>query len=311
MDALEPPPLNRDDFLAALGPALLEAVRREDTDHPLFRGCIDWHSSVHGHWALFRLANAGVFDEGALEAMTGLSTNALEAERRDLAARPDFETPYGRAWFLLLAKECQTWCERTGGVAPEPLRPMAEEQAAVLLDRHRSVSPSLESTEYGNDAWSLLRLHDWFRYARDDAGRNEVESLIRDRFLLPPGGPDFGEDAGRAEFFSRFGNRAHLVASAIPAELGTFLDAHPVEDAHLAPVTALLAASHHLGMNWSRAWALRSLAVHAPDTRDRERFGNAYRAQAETGMKHHDRHKDRYGAYGHWVPQFAVYALTP
>src|SRR5215470_13317844 len=26
--------------------------RRKDTDHPAFRGCIDWHSSVHGVWAL-------------------------------------------------------------------------------------------------------------------------------------------------------------------------------------------------------------------------------------------------------------------
>src|SRR5215475_7016400 len=30
-------------------------VRRPKDLHPAFYGCLDWHSSVHGHWMLVRL----------------------------------------------------------------------------------------------------------------------------------------------------------------------------------------------------------------------------------------------------------------
>ena len=36
----------------ALAAAVREAVARDDTDHIAFHGCIDWHSAVHGTWAL-------------------------------------------------------------------------------------------------------------------------------------------------------------------------------------------------------------------------------------------------------------------
>ena len=36
----------------ALAGAVREALARADTDHIAFHGCIDWHSAVHGTWAL-------------------------------------------------------------------------------------------------------------------------------------------------------------------------------------------------------------------------------------------------------------------
>ena len=36
----------------ALAAAVREALARADTDHIAFHGCIDWHSAVHGTWAL-------------------------------------------------------------------------------------------------------------------------------------------------------------------------------------------------------------------------------------------------------------------
>ena len=50
-----------DDMTAALNTmadSISAAVERTDTDHPVFHGCIDWHSAVHGHWALLRIARA-------------------------------------------------------------------------------------------------------------------------------------------------------------------------------------------------------------------------------------------------------------
>src|SRR5688500_2448018 len=45
----------RDDVLVDLGVPILDCPLRNDTSHPAFHGCIDWHSAVHGTWALLAL----------------------------------------------------------------------------------------------------------------------------------------------------------------------------------------------------------------------------------------------------------------
>jgi hypothetical protein len=42
----------RDDALRALAAPIVGCVARDDTEHPVFDGCIDWHSSVHATYAL-------------------------------------------------------------------------------------------------------------------------------------------------------------------------------------------------------------------------------------------------------------------
>ena len=43
---------DRTEIAKALASAVSQAVCRKDTDHTAFHGCIDWHSAVHGTWAL-------------------------------------------------------------------------------------------------------------------------------------------------------------------------------------------------------------------------------------------------------------------
>jgi hypothetical protein len=42
--------------LMALAERVEESFLRRDTRHPVFCGCIDWHSSVHGAYALLTAA---------------------------------------------------------------------------------------------------------------------------------------------------------------------------------------------------------------------------------------------------------------
>ena len=42
----------RVEYLSSLSVAVELGVSRKDTEHPAFCGCIDWHSSVHGTYAL-------------------------------------------------------------------------------------------------------------------------------------------------------------------------------------------------------------------------------------------------------------------
>src|SRR5437867_3153582 len=78
---------------------------------PAFYGCYDWHSSVHGHWLLARLARAfpdASFTPRAREALKeSLTAESIAQEAAYLRAegRSSFERPYGLAWLLQLGAE--------------------------------------------------------------------------------------------------------------------------------------------------------------------------------------------------------------
>jgi len=78
---------------------------------PAFYGCYDWHSAVHGHWMLARLARCfpdAPFAAAARQALERSITAAnIGAEVSYLQApgRAGFERPYGLAWLLQLSAE--------------------------------------------------------------------------------------------------------------------------------------------------------------------------------------------------------------
>src|ERR1700740_3147140 len=77
--------------------------QRKDTDHPAFKGCVDWHSAVHGVWALVAYQRATGDAQYAPLVASILNKPALVREQEHLRQAPSFEMPYGRAWFLRLA----------------------------------------------------------------------------------------------------------------------------------------------------------------------------------------------------------------
>ena len=305
--------------LDRLAPGIAEGIARKDTKHPVFHGNVDWHSAVHGHWALLRIARAtGKHAGEAKAADASMTPEGIEAEAKILRENPAFEMPYGRAWFLRLAVEHDLW---SGGKDPR-LKGMAREVARSMLDHYAQFPPSPCSHDYLNASWALAQLHAWFRHAKDAQGLEAVQAIVRDRFLEIPIRLSLGTDASSPEFFSPLGNWAYLVATTQDAKvLQVFLDRQGIPDADLKPVEALhpyphglpekpMPIPHQLGLNWSRAWALKALSKAAPGEKDRKRFEAAYRAHVDAAMKRHEAYGGDFWLYGHWVPQFAVYALT-
>src|SRR6185436_13868381 len=78
-------------------------------------GCYDWHSAVHGHWLLARLARtypAAPFATPARDALArSLRPEKIAVEVRYLEAkgRATFERPYGLSWLLQLSAELREW----------------------------------------------------------------------------------------------------------------------------------------------------------------------------------------------------------
>jgi len=133
-------------------PNKIAHVMNEDADArppreltPVFFGCYDWHSAVHGHWLLVRLCRCypqGRFVAAARAALDRSFTAervAAELAYLNVRGRETFERPYGLAWLLQLAAELHEWNDpqaRRWAATLEPLERLA-------VDRFRRWLPKL------------------------------------------------------------------------------------------------------------------------------------------------------------------------
>ena len=278
---------------------IAECVARRDTEHPAFHGCIDWHSAVHGTWALIAYQRAtGDARYAALVAST-LDPNALDAERRYLREHPDFEMPYGRAWFLRLALEHARATNST------LLQPMGDEVAQSLVARYTREPPALESSSYGSASWALINLHDYARARGDATTIAFVVAQVRARFLDGVARCRAPDEA--PEFMAVCSNVLWLVAKTLPpAEVGPWLARHAPLALELAPITAPRRA-HEYGKNFSRAWGLWGLYQVTGDPRWAEHWARHIVA----GYRDPRHWAGDYHQVAHWVAQFGMFALQP
>ncbi len=97
---------------------------------PAFYGCYDWHSSVHGHWLLVRLARlfpqapfAGPARRAVAQSLTPANI-AAEVSYVRAEGRGSFERPYGLAWLLQLAAELKEFDDPEARQWSAALRPL-------------------------------------------------------------------------------------------------------------------------------------------------------------------------------------------
>src|SRR5512141_2322160 len=111
---------------------------------PAFYGCFDWHSCVHGHWLLGRLARqfprAGFAAQARLAGGQSLTPENIAQEVKYLNApgRGTFERPYGLAWLLQLAAELHEWDDpdaRRWAAALDPLAKAAVGRVRTWLPK--------------------------------------------------------------------------------------------------------------------------------------------------------------------------------
>jgi hypothetical protein len=291
---------------------------------PAFFGCYDWHSSVHGHWLLVRLARTfpnAPFAPRAREAV-GMSLTpghiAEEVRYMQGAGRATFERPYGLAWLLQLAAELREWDDPQAKQWAATLEPLEDAAVARLKEWLPKLSRPIRIGEHDQTAFSFGLILDWARIARDQDTsallRSRVESFyLNDRacpLAYEPSGQDFlspciaEADLARrvlapaqyAEWLSRF-------LPEIPRDGSTgWLEPAVVTD----PGDPKLA--HLDGLNLSRAWMLEGIAAGLPqgDTRLMSLRATAKRHRADGLRSVTGGHYEG----GHWLGSFAVYLVT-
>lgn len=289
----------REAIALALTEPIAACVARHDTDHPAFHGCVDWHSSVHGVWALVDYQLMTGDDRHRALVDETLDGQALARELADIKARPGFEMPYGRAWFLRLASDYK----RAGG--DTRLDALASEIVASFLDRYAERAPNPTAPEYSSDAWALVNLVDYARKTGDAELEATVSELARAHFMAP--GETCPLTAEEKGFIAVCATWAWLVSKvAAPDEFAAWLAGWDPGIADLAPVESF-ASAHDYGRNFSRAWALHDLYAATGD----ERFLTAYVAHVEAGYRDPARWRGGYMTVAHWVAQFGMLALEP
>ncbi len=283
------------DLLAAV-PA--QHIRRHDTIHPAFHGCIDWHSACHAAWAL--LAHRGMTGDARYEAIVDdvLMPAKLAAEAADLAARPEFEMPYGRAWLLRLALEDR---RVTGSTR---LTFFAREVASSLVENYRKKSPQPFLREYASPCWALTCLSDYAqsenRADLSDFFRTTAAQMASDLDRLPA----VNDEGTWPDFMAVTPNFCDLLVRAGAAPVEMVMKKAGQRLLALAPVTAPT-RPHHYALNFSRGWALIGLYEAAGD----ERLLSLALDHIEMNLHHPSWWRGDYRAVSHWVPQFGMFAL--
>jgi hypothetical protein len=290
---------------------------------PAFYGCFDWHSAVHGHWMLARLARLfpdAPFAAKARRALAqSLTTENLsrEAEYMQADARAGFERPYGVAWLLQLAAELAQWDAADAAQWSSAIQPLVDTAVRRLEAWLPKLSHPVRSGEHSQTAFSLSLMLDYARAAGRHEFQQLLESSIRRFYLHDRDCPLAYEPSGE-DFLSPCLAEADLVrrilnGSEFAAWLDSFLPSIP-HDASLwiNPAQALDPADGKLGhldgLNLSRAWMLNGIlgALPAGDPRIPSLKETA-ELHARAGLaavtsEHYE------GA--HWLGTFAVYLLT-
>jgi len=286
-------------FAAVIRPAL----ERKDTDHIAFHGCIDWHSAVHGAWAL--TAYTRMTGDRQYEGFIGevLTPERIAGERAYLAERPEFEMPYERAWFLRLAREHRQ------AFGTDDFQPMADDVLASLLARYERHKPSPQSGSYQSDSWALLNMLDYATETGDTRAAQQVRTLIHEHFVPCTG--DCGYHLEHPEFMAVVTNWAWLVSRVMELEaFERWAQAFFARTGLPEPVTDPTTWHLH-GLNFSRAWGLWALYEATKSPEARNAYLAAYAAHFRQNFDRPEWWRDSYAGIAHWVPQFGMLALQP
>jgi hypothetical protein len=291
---------------------------------PSFYGCFDWHSSVHGHWLLARVAHLMPGTPLAAEASRALAESLtaekLAAELRYLEGegRATFERPYGLAWLLQLAAELREWDDPAARAWSAALRPLETAAARRIREWLPKLTRPIRVGEHSQTAFAFGLVLDWARTAGDEETRQIVFARSRDYYGADRDCPLAYEPSGE-DFLSPCLGEADLMRRVLPppeyaAWLSAFLPRLPRDGRGdwLAPGVVLDPSdgklAHLDGLNLSRAWMLAGMASGLPAGDPRiAGLEAAARVHREAGLR------SVTGAHyegGHWLGTFAVYLVT-
>jgi hypothetical protein len=284
--------------------------------HPAFYGCFDWHSSVHGHWALVTIIRHFPSFEKREEIIVKLkSTLARENILRETAYfddvnNKDFERTYGWAWLLKLDEALRDWDDPVAGELHRNLLPLVDLLSAKLAEFLDKLNYPIRVGEHTNTAFALSFAYDYAK-KYDPVLAKKIEEKARQYYLADCKCPITWEPSG-FDFLSPCLQEASLMRKILPEkEFGKWLDAflpgfrkNPGKFLKVAEVTDRSDGklAHLDGLNFSRAWCLFEMGLPTKNRKMTALAGEHFTYSYE---------KMDSGEYAgaHWLASFALMAL--
>ena len=290
---------------------------------PVFFGCFDWHSAVHGHWLLARLARLYPDAEFSVAARAVLNASftapriAAEVAYLQGTGRASFERPYGLAWLLQLVAELRSWPDPDAQRWAGMLRPLEIEAAARIRDWLPKLRYPIRIGEHSQTAFAFGLIRDWSVTAGDGALTSLIDERSRWYYQADKDCPLTYEPSGE-DFLSPCLAEADLMRRVMPpAEfarwLRNFLPSIPRNGGAGWLVPGVVTdrsdpkLAHIDGLNLSRAWMLLGIASGLPAA-DRRRSSLVADAENHAASALPAVTGEHYEG-GHWLGSFAVYLL--
>lgn len=285
--------------------------------HPVFYGCFDWHSAVHGYWSIIELLkmypNLDKNDEIKHKLLQNISSEniALEIAYFDREQEYSFERTYGWAWLLKLQQALDTWNTPTGNILSENLQPLSQK----ITEKYKTYLPKLvypiRVGTHTNTAFGLSFAYDYAIATNDYDFKNLIENRAKDFYLKDAGCP-IGWEPNGYDFLSPCMEEMDIMRKVLNKdEFDTWMQqflpqlTHTDFDWDIAIVSDR--SDGHLvhldGLNFSRAWVFFGLAKQYPEYAHLIPLGKKHFMQAYPNLV-----GDAYEG-GHWLGSFALYAL--
>lgn len=288
--------------------------------HPVFYGCFDWHSSVHGHWMLARLLRIYpdiTFKQRIIETLNSslkkehIETEAAYFDRSELNKL--FERTYGWAWVLKLDEELLLLNTAEAKIWHQNLQPLTQKIVALWKEYLPKQSYPSRVGTHNNSAFALGFALDWAR----TTGDKEFEQALADKakafYADEQDTPSYLEPDG-ADFFSPSLLIADLMARILADKefdswFASFISSRGVENLCQSPKVSDLndyQIVHLVGLSFSRSWCMRNIAHKMQN-------GNPYKKLfTDKSAELFDKalpllFNSNYGG-DHWLATFAIYA---
>jgi len=289
--------------------------------HPVFYGCLDWHSSVHGHWLLVKVLKTFPMIADRDSIISCLS-NSFDAEKikteveyfKKYTGSNTYERTYGWAWLLQLDNELLSWYNEQGQQWHKTLQPLTE----TIVQLWKAYLPKQtypnRTGVHPNTAFGLAFALDWARATGDTAFENTIENKAQLFYLNNQKVPAYFEPDG-SDFFSPSLEAADLMRrvlnqKAFVAWFNTYYEERSITQLTQLPVVSDrtdFQIVHLDGLSLSRAWCMKGIAGALPAghpkrklfTENASRFIQATLPNVISG---------NYGG-DHWLATFALYAL--
>ncbi|CAJ0713010.1 hypothetical protein LMG6871_00619 [Ralstonia edaphis] len=291
--------------------------------HPVFYGCYDWHSAVHGYWLLARCARLYP-SLPQQEAITVLFDEHFTADNMQqecayfqTPGRSSFERPYGFAWIMALAQELDVWQHPKAQMWLAAMEPLTSEIRERVFSYFTKLSYPIRVGTHYNSAFALKLILDFARHRGDVELEELVVSASRRYYQDDTNYPAHYEPGGD-EFLSAALTEALLMSDVLGGDVfpGWFAKYLPAPGNIPRLMTPADVSDHsdpkiaHLnGLNLSRAWCMKRIARHLP------KDGEATAVLFAAAQRHIDAGLPNVvsGEYAgeHWLATFAMLALEP